>query len=258
MKTKKQISNELKELLFANENVIAAWEGGSAATGFEDEFSDLDLAIICNDSAVEKIFGEINKWLEENFGIINKFRVPEPAWHGFSQCYYQIAQVPFLFYLDIAVIKQSLPDKFTESDRHGKAVVWFEKEKILDSTPTEPEKVEQKAKQYYKFATQSDFLTIMEIQKAIARNRYSEAIPVYFQFISRNLAILLNLKYRPAKVDFWLRYGYRDYEKTDFEFIEFLMKVSSIKELEDKFILAKKRFYELKNEFCHFTQPELQ
>jgi hypothetical protein len=249
MKTKKQISNELQDLLISHEDVVAAWEGGSAATGFEDEFSDLDLVIICKDSAVERIFEEFDERLGKNYGILNKFRVPEPAWHGFSQCYYQIDKVHPLFYLDISLIKQSLPDKFTESDRHGNAVVWFEKEKILDSTPTEQEKVGKKAKHFYQIATQSDFITIIEIQKAIARNRYAEAFPIYFQFIARNLAILLNLKYRPAKVDFGLRYGYRDYEKADFEFIELLMKVSSIKELEEKFLLAKKRFYELKNEF---------
>jgi predicted nucleotidyltransferase len=249
MRTKKEISKEMKELLFANEDVIAAWEGGSAATGFEDECSDLDLSIICKDSAVEEMFRELEDWLEKNYGILNKFRVPEPAWHGFSQCYYQIENVPPLFYLDIAVIKKSLPDKFTESDRHGNAVVWFEKEKILDSTPSEPEKVEQKAKHFYKIATQSDFLTITEIQKAIVRKRYSEAFPVYYQFIARNLAILLNLKYRPEKVDFGLRYGYRDYNIEDFELVESLLKVASLEELSKKFAFAKKRFYELKKEF---------
>jgi predicted nucleotidyltransferase len=254
MKTKKQISGELKELLITNENVIAAWEGGSAATGYEDEFSDLDLSIICKDAAVEEMFRELEEWLEENYGILNKFRVPEPAWHGFSQCYYQIDKVHPLFYLDIAVIKKSLPDKFTESDRHGNAVVWFEKEKILDSSPTEPEKVEEKAKHFYKIATQSDFLTITEIQKAISRKRYSEAFPVYFQMIARNLAILLNLKYRPAKVDFGLRYGYRDYGKADFELVESLLKVASSEELKEKFLLAEKRFYELKDEFKKFGE----
>ncbi len=108
-------------------------KGGSAATGFEDEFSDLDLAIVCKDHAVEAIFSLLESWLKVNYSITRKFRVPEPSWHGFSQCFYQIENVPPLFYLDIAVIKKSLPDKFTESDRHGNAVVWFEKEKILDS-----------------------------------------------------------------------------------------------------------------------------
>ena len=38
-----EIRAELKVFLEGREEVLAAWEGGSAATGWLDEYSDLDL-----------------------------------------------------------------------------------------------------------------------------------------------------------------------------------------------------------------------
>ena len=248
MKTPEQVANGLREFLEQDSDIIAVWEGGSAATGYLDEYSDLDLAIVCNDDSVENIIELVDEYLENNYGIERRFRLPEPTWHGFSQCYYQIRNVPELYYLDISFMKKSLPDKFTESDRHGNAVIWFEKEKVIDSTPTPQDKVLARAKQFYRIATQADFITIIEINKAIARKRYSEAFPFYYQFIARNLGIMLNLKYRPCKVDFGLRYSYRDYEKADAELIEDLFKIESLEELNSKFRIALNRYEQLKEE----------
>ncbi len=78
----------------------------------------------------------------------------------------------------------------------------LKKRKFWIPTPSEPEKVEQKARHFYKIATQSDFLTITEIQKAIVRKRYSEAFPVYYQFIARNLAIFIEFEIPSCKSRF--------------------------------------------------------
>jgi len=248
LKTRDQICSELKELFINQIEIIAVWEGGSAATGYLDEYSDLDLAVVCEDEAVESVFNLLENFLSEQYGIIRQFRMPEPTWHGFSQAFYLIDQVAELFYLDIGVLKKSLPDKFTESDRHGESVVWFEKEKIIDATPTPADKVKAKCAHFFKMATQADFIAVLEIRKAIARQLFSEAFPVYLQFISRNLGVLLNIKYRPAKVDFGLRYAYRDYQKADAELIENLFKVNSVKEVDKKFQIALQRYAELKEE----------
>jgi len=250
MKERIDICNELKELFFGNKEIIAVWEGGSAATGYLDEYSDLDLGIVCNDEAVEDVFTQLEVYLQNNFGIVRKFRMPEPTWHGFSQCFYQIANVPDLFYLDIGVMKKTLPEKLTESDRHGDSQVWFEKEKILDPTPTAEDKAETRCRQFYKNATQADFIIITELKKAIARKNFSEAFPAYFQFIARNLGIMLNLKYRPRKVDFGLRYSYRDYPQDDAIMIENFFKVKSIEELAGNFVIALKVYTELKEQFA--------
>ncbi|HQO09170.1 MAG TPA: nucleotidyltransferase domain-containing protein [Clostridiales bacterium] len=248
MKTREQVAEEIKSLIIKDRKIIAAWEGGSAATGYLDEYSDLDLAIVCEDDHVEKVFKKLEKLIDEKYGIERKYRVPEPAWHGFSQCFYKVGNVPELYYLDIAVIKKSLPDKFTERDRHGDSVVWFEKEKMIDPTPTPEKKVIEKGKKYFRYIADSDFLMEIELKKAIARKNFTEAFPAYMRLISSNLGILLNLKYRPCKVDFGLRYAYRDFPNKEVKLIEESFKASSIEEIEAGSKKVMKRIEELKKE----------
>jgi predicted nucleotidyltransferase len=251
MKDREFIRKEMKELLFERSEVIAVWEGGSVATGFDDEYSDLDLSIICEDDCVEAIYELITEYLDKNYGILNKYRVPEPTWHGFSQCYYQTENVPELFYFDIAFIKKSINEKFTESDRHGKSYVWFQKEEILDPTPTSEEKLRERSRIYYQKGTETFFLIDNAVLKYIKRNNFTEAFPAYYAFIARNLGIMLNLKYRPCKVDFGLLYGYRDYSKEDHKLIEDLLKVNNLEELSQKYETAKERYLVLKEELGH-------
>lgn len=97
---------KFKNLLESKNSIHCVWEGGSAATGYLDQYSDLDLGIICDDKKVEENFQLIEDYLQKNYGIKEKFRTPEPSWHGHSQCYYLIDNTPELFYVDILIEKQ--------------------------------------------------------------------------------------------------------------------------------------------------------
>ncbi len=57
----------------------------------------------------------------------------------------------------------------------------------------------------------------------------------YQSFIMRKLASLLNLKYRPAKFDFGIRYGDREYPAEIAERVTNLFYVGAFEELETKF-----------------------
>lgn len=137
---------KFKNLLEKDNHIWCAWEGGSAATGYLDEYSDFDLGLICDDKKVEETFAKIEKYLTQNYGIKTKFRMPEPSWHGHSQCFYLLENTPEYFYVDLLIEKLSSGNRFMESDRHGKSIVWFDKKKLFDPTPTPLEQVEAKGK----------------------------------------------------------------------------------------------------------------
>jgi len=247
MKRKDSIvmADALRSFLEPRTDVLAAWEGGSAATGYLDEYSDLDLAIVCTDDAVETVIACVDDFLERTYGIEKRFRVPEPAWHGFSQCYYRLRNTPEYYFLDISFIKKSNPEKFTACDRHGRSVIWFEKMPIVDGSPTPEAQVTVRGSRLYRRCVTMDFIFIAEVQKAIARKRFSEAFPAYYNFIARFLAVMLNLKHRPRKVDFGLRYSYRDYPPEDAAWINDLFKVASLAELSRKWDAARSRYHGL-------------
>ncbi len=247
MKDRQIICKELNNFLYQEKHVLAVWEGGSVATGFADKYSDLDLVIVVNDDEIERMFDKLDQFIDKNYKILRKFRVPEPTWHGFSQTFYQAKDVPEYFYFDISIMKKSLKDKFLDTARHGNPKIWFEKEQFVFALTENKDEIESRVKRLYKMATATDFITIFEIKKAIQRGLYTEAYPLYFTFIVRHLVVMLNIIHRPEKVDFNLRYIYRDYPKADYELIESALQISNINELENKFNKLLVKYEDLKS-----------
>ena len=95
----------IMELFAERDWMLGIWEGGSAATGYLDELSDLDLGFVVEDERVEETFTLFQGLLDEYYGVKSSFRLPEPSWHGHSQCYYFIEKCPPLFYVDLLVEK---------------------------------------------------------------------------------------------------------------------------------------------------------
>jgi len=226
---RKDFIEKLKDILINCEFIYTVWEGGSAATGYLDEYSDLDLGMICDDEKIEVAFELIENFLQSNYGIKQKFRMPEPNWHGHSQCFYQLEELPEFLYADILIEKLSSGNRFMEKDRHGKAVVWFDKKDLFDPTPTPKDAVEAKCKRIYQMTAESIWVLVIEAKKQILRGNVVDAAVTYNQLLNR-MAPLFNLKYRRSKVDFGLRYLERDFFK---EIVEWFIDKLYIKDLTD-------------------------
>ncbi len=244
-----EIRDALIGLIQPLSNVLAAWEGGSAATGYLDSYSDLDLIIVTQGDDADNLFALIDSHFETMYGIIRKFRVPEPTWHGMSQCFYFLKDTGAYFYCDLAIVGQNNPAKLMEKDRHGQARVYFDKCNVYKPEATSDEELDKLKNRFYQIATSFDFISIRELQKAIARKNWIASHTNYMQFINRNLVIMLNLKYRPEKVDFGIRYAERDYPKELVKTLEDLLRVNSVEEIADKFVIALKLFEVLSAEY---------
>jgi hypothetical protein len=209
-----------------------------------DEYSDLDLGIICDDKKIEAAFEKIENYLQKNYGIMKKFRTPEPSWHGHSQCYYLIDKTPKLFYVDILIEKLSAGNRFMESDRHGKSIVWFDNKKLFNPTPTPDEEILKKGKRFYQLLADSTWILVMDVKKQILRKNTVDAFVLYHQLINR-MAYLWNLKYRPAKSDFGLRYTYRDFPEEIVAWLEDKLIVQNLPEMQTKLEIIDAKYTEL-------------
>lgn len=244
IKTTERLKTGLRYLLEQKPEILAVWEGGAIATGYLDEYSDLDLSIIIAEGNSSNIFAMLDKYFEKQYGILRRTRMPEPCWHGFSQCFYLLKDMPALFYCDIVVIKKDNPDKFTEPDRHGKVVIWFDKEGICITEETSPEVAIKRSGYFYNMATSTDWISIIEIKKALGRNNWLAAQRNYLQFINRHLAPLLNLEYRPSRVDFGMRYAERDYPQELVKRLDYLTRISSLEGIEERLPILLDMFYD--------------
>lgn len=231
MYSRKEAVHMIKHFVTSCPLITAAWEGGSIATGYSDDYSDLDLYLVCKTGDKESILQDLLNFLHDRFGEEKSYRMPEPAWHGFSQVFFKTKDTPELFYVDFVVIGEDVEDKLTEVNRHGKGQVWVEKYKI-DTRPRGKDKIKTLGDRLYNETIQKDFIVILELKKALKRQIFTEAFPIYMTLISKFLVTLMNIKYRPEKADFGLRYIYRDYPKEEYLFVENALKISTMDQME--------------------------
>ncbi|MGL5880435.1 MAG: nucleotidyltransferase domain-containing protein, partial [Xenococcaceae cyanobacterium] len=104
------IATTLKPLDF----VVAMWQGGSEAHGYTDEWSDLDIVVIVRDEYVEETFESVEKAIVAIAPIEFEWRIPEPTWHGHSQCFWRLQGTNPYLLIDFAVMKLSSSNRFLE------------------------------------------------------------------------------------------------------------------------------------------------
>jgi predicted nucleotidyltransferase len=214
--------------------VLALWQGGSAAHGSTDEWSDIDIQVIVEDERVQETFDILKESLRTISEIRFKWRVPEPTWHGHSQCFYQLeAASPFLF-IDFVVLKQSHPNHFLEVERHGKLVIEFDKANLLVQPSLN--RSEHFSKMQQRLATLRntfDFFQII-VTKEINRGHLVSAISNYHTYTLQPLVELLGMVYRPERYDFRTKYFYRDFPAEVIARVELLYCVMNIADLASK------------------------
>lgn len=230
-----QFTDRIMKLYQDKKWMLGIWEGGSAATGFLDNLSDLDIGFVVEDDRIQETFHMFEEMLQSEYGIKSKLRMPEPSWHGHSQCYYFIHKCPEHFYVDLLVEKKSAENRLIEPDRHGKSRILLNRGNILDPQPTPEADMLEKNRQFFRFQRDCYPISETETAKQLIRGNRIDAMLEYQGFIQRRLAALLNLKYRQAKYDFGIRYGEREYPQEVAEKLVYLLYAGSIKEIEPRF-----------------------
>ncbi len=231
MYTRDDVKAKLQAFLKAHRKVLAAWEGGSAATDALDAYSDLDVLIVAAENDTEELFQEIDDLFTEHFGIRDALRLPEPTWHGFAQKFYDLKNTEPWFYVDLCILPQTTADPFTARDRHGEVAVWKDTIGIVDKDPTSEDAIQKRAEAQYERATQGTFVLRKEIDKAFRRDHYLDAYHFLYAFVMRSLVPLLNMEHRIAKVDFGIRYAERDYSAADYDLLMRFFRVSDLEGL---------------------------
>jgi len=200
----------LRESLEPLPGVLALWEGGSAAWGRLDEWSDLDVLVLAEDDFVGETFDALEEALRSAGPISLRYVLPQPTWHGHDQRFYRLRDAgPFLM-LDVVVLRRSAPERFLERERHGEPVVYFDKTgdisgRSIDRT-TIRERIETRLEQLR--VTFPLFQPL--VRKELLRGNDLDALAFYQSQTLAPLLTLLRIRHCPARFDFGLRYVDRD------------------------------------------------
>lgn len=209
--TRTQILDTLQAALEPLDDVLAVWEGGSVAFGRHDEWSDIDLQIDVADEHVAETVAVLEETLAALSPIELRYVLPQPAWHGHWQAFYQLREAGPFLQLDVLVIQHSRPNKFHEPEIHGPARVLFDKARVLESAPPLDRagllrQIEQRLNTLRVTFPLFQPLTLKEVR----RGRALEAIAFYQAYTLRPLVEVLRIRYCPVRYNFHTRLAYSD------------------------------------------------
>lgn len=186
--------------------VLAACEAGSAAFGRADAHSDLDLLVHVEDGRIDALIDFMDALVGARWGVNLRYRVPEPAWHGMGQVFYQLRDAPPSLLLDLCVSSPSRPNRLTERERHGEPGVIFDRTGQVAATALDPvawdERVRGRVEALRVLFPMFQTLT----ERAVARGQPLDALGAWHAHTLRPLVELLRIRYAPARHDFGMRY----------------------------------------------------
>ncbi len=190
--------------------VHAAWLGGSAASGRSDEWSDIDLQVVVDDDRIEDAYDAVHRALESLSPIRHRHRMPTPTWHGHEQELVALRDADPCHFLDLVLIARSSRSWFLEPERHGAAVVLFDKAELVKPAPFDRDAhCEKMAARLEVLRTTFPLLQNL-VTKAVRRGAAADAVQSYLSFTLRPLVELLRMRHAPDMYDFGLRYLDRD------------------------------------------------
>ncbi len=227
--TREEIVNAVAQMLEKKDYALALWEMGAASWGRVDRWSDIDMMLVVEDDAVEESFQVIETALETLGGIEKKFRIPEPSWHGHSQCFYRLNRASPFHMLDIAIVKKSSDkDRFKQFSIHGEPTVHFDKgDFTLDEGLDIEEHVRKVMGRLESLSNTFEMFKVLTL-KEVRRDNPVEAFSYYYGMTFRPLVEVLRMKYCPVRFNFGTRYVHYVFPK---EVADKLVKFTYVKDM---------------------------
>lgn len=244
MKGAKPLSREviIKTIVAALEPldyVYALWEGGAAAFGRLDEWSDIDICVDAADERIKDAFPVVERALESLAPIELKHEITEPTLGEYVQAFYRLKGTSEFMLIDFAVFKHSAPDKLLVPEIHGEAVFHFNKDDALKCPPLDREYLKRKLETRVDRIRRRLETFGCFVPKEISRGNYIDALTLYYRLILGSLVEVLRIRYKPARHDFGTRYVHYDLPAQVVERLQELYFVKDEGDLRAKHRLAE-------------------
>lgn len=227
--------------------VHAMWEGGAAAFNRVDQWSDIDLLVLCDnsDETVREVFRRVEECLDTLSPIELTYRVPQPSWHGHAQAFYRLADAgPFLV-VDFVVVKEGSNNLFREQEIHGDGPVHFDKKGLVGREHVNPAHLAERLQRRLADLRVTFDLFQSTVLKELHRGNPVEALQYYHAMTLRPLLELARILHKPARHAFHTRYFYSDLPQDIACRMEALFFVADMDDLRRKHRQAAAWFYEM-------------
>lgn len=239
------ILEALRQALEPLDHVYAMWEGGAAAFGRRDAWSDIDLMVDAADDHAEAVMEVIERTLAALSPIALRLVLPQPTWHGHLQTFFRLRDTTEFLVLDCLVLRHSNPRKFIEPEVHGQAEVHFDKAGVVQAPPPEAAHWAKVLGERREALGVTFALFQSLVRKELPRGNHIEALAFYHSYTLRPLVEALRLQHCPYRYNFHTRYVYYDLPAEVVRRLEALFFVAAPDELAAKQREAEAWFYSL-------------
>lgn len=232
--TREAILQTLAAALEPLSYVDAMWEGGAAAFGRLDAWSDIDLYLVVADDRVSETFHVVEEALTALSPIRRKYAPTWPPESGIAQAFYRLDRTSEYLLVDLAVLKRSAPDKFLEPELHGRALFTFNKGGVvtvprLDADAFVKKLLERRDRLAARIALFGPF-----VSKELHRQNGLGALEAYEGIVLGSLVQALQIRYVPAHHGFNVRYAHHEFPADVVEKLEGLSYVAQPTDIPEK------------------------
>jgi ribosomal protein S18 acetylase RimI-like enzyme len=229
-----RISNAVTEALQPLPTVFAGCEGGSAAFGTVDAYSDIDLEYIVGDEAS---FDDLYAVAERAIEAVSPITASHTPPSGVGR-YYKLKEGGDFFLVDLIFFRAGEPDHHLDIERHGEKLPLFDKGDWLRAKPLDESLLAARRDRRYRELQAWFSINQLFVRKAILRGQHVEAVNAFWACTLKPLADLLRMRYCPARWDFGVRYLDRDLPAAVYVHFRDLAFVSDLRDVEVKWAKA--------------------
>ena len=178
-----------------------------------------------------------------------RYRLPEPTWHGHSQCFYRFKDASPYLMLDLVFMQQSSKaDRFMQFKTHGQPRIHFDKLGLVVEEPLEIDGMIEKMKAAVESARLRYDLFWILTMKEVHRKNEIEAFAFYYNFAVVPLLEVLRIKHSPVRFNYRTRYPQYDLPKDITDRLTGFFFVRDLADLEEKFNQAQDWFQNVVDE----------
>ncbi len=184
--------------------VLAAWEGGGAAFGAVDGYSDIDVNVLVDvEASVDLLYAAAEASLEAVSPIVANHLVPPGR-------YYKLRDGGEFLLVDLSFFRAATDAHVLQVERHGPARPLFDKGDWLHPRPLDEAALAAKRDQRFRELRTWFVISQSFVRKAVLRGQDVEALACFWGYTLKPLADLLRIRYCPVRWDFGMRYLDRD------------------------------------------------
>ena len=242
--TREQIIECIRAAAEPLEYVHAYFLGGSTSFGRDDEYSDVDAVLITDEDQVEQAFQTVEQALEQLSPVTQRMIVPEPAWHGHSQRFYNLRGASEYHQVDLFVMHYGKEPFFNEIELHGQPVVIFDKDGSVKPVHMDRAALKAKLEERLKLQIEKVEMFSYMVRKEINRGNPLAALHFYLGLMLAPLVEVLRMQHSPFRHDWGVRYAHTDLPREVHERLAELYFVRDLDDMAAKYPRARAWFDE--------------